>query len=224
MSELESERRKALRSKYSIPVEDRPDDGILTTRWHIQSKERHRVILEPIEDEEANPYTKVTVEKYISRISRYDTSRPDCFDTVSRSYNAHLGRPMTSRLSNSYAPVGGSNPVSSGWRPWSKVATTNFTTSPAEVNSFDRLYSRSYQRNYARPYNVDSVIPVASYSTSSTSSSKARYNTAGSYQTTLSRPNRDYKSRLGGDYGVKSYDRKTTELGRDTSLRRDFLV
>jgi len=215
---------RSLRSKYSIPVEDRPDSGILSTRWHIQSKERTRVILEPIPDDDANPYTKISVEKYISRISRYDTTRPDCYDSVSTSYNDRLGRPMIDRVSKSYNPYGGSSKVSSGWRPWSKVATTNLVTSPSEVNSFDRLYSRSYQRKYARPYNVDSVIPVASYSTSATRTPQARFNTTGTYQTTLHRPNRDYKSRLGGDYGVKSYDRKTIAIGRDTSARKDFLV
>jgi len=219
----EDKHHRSLRSKYAIPVEDRPDEGILATRWHIQAKERNRVILEPIQDDETNPYTKISVENYISRISRYDTSRPDCFDRVSKSYNDGLGRPMTGRVSSSYNPVGASSKVSTGWRPWSKVATS-MITSPSEVDSFDRLYSRSYQRKYARPYNVDSVIPIASFSTSATTTSKARFNTTGTYQTTLHRPNRDYKSRLGGDYGVKSYDRKTIAIGRDSASRKDFLV
>eukprot|EP01125_Pyxidicula_operculata_P002020 TRINITY_DN11999_c0_g1_i1.p1 TRINITY_DN11999_c0_g1~~TRINITY_DN11999_c0_g1_i1.p1 ORF type:complete len:228 (-),score=30.22 TRINITY_DN11999_c0_g1_i1:44-685(-) len=205
-------------SKYAIPVVDKPDRSILDTQWKIKEKKGNKVVLETIEQEEASPYTKQNVELYISRLSlSYDKSRPACLDKVSKSFNSSIGVPRTSSVSKSFNPIGGStsSTVSSGWRPWSKVSTCGISA-PCETSSFDRTYSRSYARAYSRPYNTDPVISIASYSTSTTSRDKYRYNSTGTSQSVLHRPNRDYKSRLGGDYGVKSYNRKVLDTGHSS--------
>jgi len=199
-------------------VEDRPDDFITANRWRIKEKHRDHVVLETFADDDAGKYKKAPVENHISKVSNsYDLSRPEYYDKLSKSFDAKTGRTGGSKVSKSFSPLGASTDVSSGWRPWSRV-TTGLVTSPCEPDSFEREYSRHYTRNYSRPYNTDPIIPLASYS-SSAPRGKARYNTTGSYQTVLHRPGRDYKSRLGGSYGVKSYNEKSSHIGRDQSLR-----
>jgi len=218
MSASVSRRTKALNSKYSIPVEDKPDDFVLANRWRIREKNRDHVILETLQDDDVGKYKKAPTENYISRVSNsYDLSRPEYYDKLSTSYEAKLGRTGGSKTSKSFSPLGASSTVSSGWRPWSRVET-GLISSPCEPEAFGREYSRHYTRNYSRPYNTDPIIPLATYSSSATAAHKARYNTTGSYQQVLHRPGRDYKSRLGGDYGVKSYNEKSHHIGRDRKI------
>eukprot|EP01126_Amoeba_proteus_P044885 TRINITY_DN500_c0_g1_i7.p1 TRINITY_DN500_c0_g1~~TRINITY_DN500_c0_g1_i7.p1 ORF type:complete len:124 (-),score=9.50 TRINITY_DN500_c0_g1_i7:76-447(-) len=120
---------------------------------------------------------------------------------------------MTGRYSTSYSPLAGGKKVSTGWRVWSRVETDR-VTNPATGHTFDRTYSRNYNRAYSRPYNIDPVVSVVAYSTGYRSSDHDRYSLTGSYQDTARRPNRDYKSRLGGSYQVRSYNREVTQYGR----------
>jgi len=127
---------------------------------------------------------------------------------------------MTNRTSHSYTALSPPTDKSTGWRVWSRVETQR-VANPSAGDTFDRTYSRSYQRAYSRPYNTDSVVPVVSYSSGFNASNKDRYSLAGTYQDVQRRPNRDYTSKLGGSYQVKSYNRGVTSSGRH-SYGRDY--
>lgn len=137
---------------------------------------------------------------------------------------------MTDRYSTSYNPLNGGKKVSTGWRVWSRVETNRVTSPAVGSSTFDRTYSRNYERAYSRPYNTDPAISVAAYSTGYRAShngnyysflvtnSSDRYSLVGSYQDVARRPNRDYRSRLGGSYQVRSYNRDVTQYGRHSNF------
>jgi len=202
------------RSHYTIPVEDKPTDSTIHGKWKIKEQDKSRVVLEPIYHDEDGKYKAQPLELYTSRLSlSYNKRRLDALDTVSTSYRGNIGCPMTNRPSTSFKPLTPPVDKSTGWRVWSRVETQRVANPSQGHETFDRTYSRSYQRAYSRPYNTDPVIPVASYSSGFTSSNKERYSLAGTYQEKPRRPNRDYTSKLGGSYQVKSFNRGVTASG-----------
>lgn len=114
---------------------------------------------------------------------------PDRLDRVSKSGDiaAGAGVPQIHKVSTSFRlPDFGPIPfhlfnnrlnfldesISTGWRPYSRVATTLGVASPViglnegVRDTFDRQYSRSYTRLYSMPYNVPDYPKEFSYPTS----------------------------------------------------------
>lgn len=131
-----------------------------------------------------------------------------------------LGEPQIYRVSASFKLPQAPDTVSSGWRPWSRIATTPVASPALGLGesvraTFDRTYSRQYTRLYAMPYNNNEKPALYSYPTSYAGRKDARhFTTPGSAREVVEREGRDYKSLLDSSYRVKSYNRKVVHLGQ----------